>query len=104
MREHLPGRSESGIRHRVAKFGLHVDSRAVIRRRSTPKGCDAGQMDIAFWLATLMLSATPKVPSKDRIIERWNVSKATAYRWRRWAFDKLEQIQAREPSRGHADH
>jgi len=96
VRDRLPGITPSAIRYRLAKLGVYVEAHKVIRRPSRPKGYEATTMDIAFWLATKLLSTRPSVPSCDRIVERWNVSIATAYRWRRWAHDKLDQIRARE--------
>jgi hypothetical protein len=96
VREHLPHLSSWTIQYRVEKLGIHIERQNIIRRPSRPKGFDAVSMDVAFWFATQLLSTRPAVPTRDRIIERWNVSKATAYRWRRWASDKFEQIQARK--------
>lgn len=94
--DHLPGRTQGSIRGRVKKLDLHVAARDVIRRRRRSKGYDCSSRDIAFWMASWLLADRPRVPSVRRIISRWNVTRATAYRWRRWGLDKLEQIRARE--------
>lgn len=98
----LPGRSDQAIRSRATWLKVGVAPANVIRKAPRSKGDDVSTRDIAFWLATAVLSARPSVPSRDHIMERWGVNRSTAYRWRRWAQDRLEQIQAREGD-GHAD-
>lgn len=92
----LPDRTTTAIQGRVKKLGLHVEPRMVLRKDSRIKGYEGSPFDVAYWLSAAILSERPRVPSVERIVERWNVSRATAYRWRRWAMDRLEQMQARD--------
>lgn len=99
----LPERSEAAIRRRVHDLGIHVAHDAVIRKPPAARGYDYSSREIAFWLATHLFSGRPRVPETRSIKAHWNISRATAYRWRRWALDKLEQMRActgAQPSEG----
>jgi hypothetical protein len=106
--DQLPGRTRDSIRGRVKKLELRVSAEDVIRRPRRSKGYDCRSREIAFWMASWLLAERPRVPGVRRIISRWNVTRATAYRWRRWGLDKLEQIRARErvsrEEREHVSH
>jgi len=94
VRDLLPGRSDNGIRGRLAALGIRCDWHAVIRKPPRPKGHEATGREIGFWFALYVLSERPRVPDLKQIMERWNVSIATAHRWHRWACDELAKIQA----------
>lgn len=98
----LPGRTVTAIATRARTLRLSVDPRKVIRKQRCPTGYEDSPIELAYWFAEALLSPRPRVPAVHQIKARWGVTTSTAYRWRRWALDKLDQIQARE-GEAHAD-
>jgi hypothetical protein len=93
------GRTATAIKKRAAKLGLSKSQAfrvAAHRPVHKTKNYDGTAVDIVYWIAGYLLSARPRVPSAHQIIERWNTSRATAYRWWRWGQDKLDEIRARK--------
>jgi hypothetical protein len=90
----LPHRGRSSIVYRANRLGLHVSPsmRSALRLTGKPR-FESLSRDIAMWFARYLLSGRPHVPTVEQCIERWDMSRAAAYRWRTWACDELEKIQ-----------
>lgn len=50
-------------------------------------------IDVAFSIAKRILSGKG-VPTVEHLRSRYHMSRATSFRWRRWALDKEQQIKA----------
>lgn len=58
-----------------------------------PKQYEATQFDVGYWLCQQII-VTGAVPSKDAILARFDMSRATAYRVRARALEKLDEQRA----------
>lgn len=58
-----------------------------------PKQYEATQFDVGYWLCQQTI-VTGTVPSKDAILARFDMSRATAYRARARALEKLDEQRA----------
>ena len=51
-------------------------------------------IDVAFWIAECILLGQ-KIPTREQLRDRFHMSRASAYRWQRWAADRQARIDAR---------